>query len=192
MEGIDKLSTIPPYIRRRIVTFSESGLNDTLIREDNVQISRPGISLFLKRYNATGVIDDQIRGNCANVRKKLTDEHLRFFDNTMSDDRERILDFSAQRCFGTFYSNSSNCHFYGIKHILVQVLNRRGFETSCTPVKDLPQKCPVFLDKDLELLLATVQFHDKAFSLCNHKVLFQLVHIRKLILMFTLILCRGT
>ena len=24
------------------------------------------------------------------------------------------------------------CHFYGIKHILVQVPNRRGAETSCT------------------------------------------------------------
>jgi hypothetical protein len=56
MDDIDKLSRIPPYIRRRIVALSESGLNnckicDTLIREDNVQISRPGISLFLKRYN---------------------------------------------------------------------------------------------------------------------------------------------
>jgi energy-converting hydrogenase Eha subunit E len=66
MEGIDKLSIIPPYIGRRIVTLSESGLNnckirDTLIREDNVQISRLGISLFFKRYNATGVIDDQNR-----------------------------------------------------------------------------------------------------------------------------------
>jgi hypothetical protein len=76
MEGIDKLSRIPPYIRRRIVTLNESGLNnckirDILNREDNVQMSRPGISLFLKLYNATGVIDDQNRGNCANVRKKL-------------------------------------------------------------------------------------------------------------------------
>jgi AraC-like DNA-binding protein len=94
MDGIDKLSRIPPYIRRRIVALSESGLNnckirDTLIREDNVQISRPGISLFLKRYNATGVIDDQNRRNCANERKKLRDEHLRFIDDTMSDDREK-------------------------------------------------------------------------------------------------------
>jgi hypothetical protein len=66
MEGIDKLSRIPPYIGRRIVILSESGLNickirDTLIREDKVQISRPRISLFLTRYNATGVIDDQNR-----------------------------------------------------------------------------------------------------------------------------------
>ena len=63
MEGIDKLSRIPPYIRRGIVVLNESGLNnckirDTLIREDNVQISRPGISLFLKQYNTTGVIDN--------------------------------------------------------------------------------------------------------------------------------------
>jgi hypothetical protein len=56
MEGIDILSRLQPYISRRIGTLSESGLNnDTLIREDNVQISRPGISLFLKWYNATGV-----------------------------------------------------------------------------------------------------------------------------------------
>jgi hypothetical protein len=39
MEGIDKLSRIPPYIRCRIVILSESGLNnckirDTFIRED--------------------------------------------------------------------------------------------------------------------------------------------------------------
>jgi hypothetical protein len=89
MEGIDKLSRIPPYVRRRIVTLSENGLNnckirDTLIREDNVQISRPGISLFLKRYNATGVIDDQNKGNCANVRKKFADEHLRFICDVLS------------------------------------------------------------------------------------------------------------
>jgi hypothetical protein len=76
MESIDKLSRIPPYIPRRIVTLNESGLNNckiraTLIREDNVQISRPGISLILKRYNATGVIDNQNKGICANVRKNL-------------------------------------------------------------------------------------------------------------------------
>jgi hypothetical protein len=51
MEGIDKLSRIPPYNQRRVVTLSESGLKnckirDTLTREDNVQIPRPGISLF--------------------------------------------------------------------------------------------------------------------------------------------------
>jgi hypothetical protein len=39
MDGIDKLSRIPPNIRRRIVALNESGLNnckvhDTLIRED--------------------------------------------------------------------------------------------------------------------------------------------------------------
>jgi hypothetical protein len=82
MKGINKLSRIPPYIRRRIVTLSESGLNnckihDTLIREDNVQISRPGTSLFLKRYNATGVIDDQNRGNCA--------KYLFIWDNLLNN-----------------------------------------------------------------------------------------------------------
>ena len=89
MEDIDKLSRIPPYIRCTIVTLSESGLNnckirDTLIRQNNVQISRPGISLFLKQYNATGVIEDQNRGNCTNVRKKHTEEHLRIIDQQTS------------------------------------------------------------------------------------------------------------
>jgi hypothetical protein len=31
MEGIDKLSRIPPYIRRRIVTLNENGLNNCKI-----------------------------------------------------------------------------------------------------------------------------------------------------------------
>jgi hypothetical protein len=58
-------------------------IRDTLIRGDNVQISRP-VSLFLKRYNATGVIDDQNRGNCAKVRKKLTEERLQIIDQQAS------------------------------------------------------------------------------------------------------------
>jgi surface polysaccharide O-acyltransferase-like enzyme len=69
--------------------LSDSGLNhckilDTLIREDNVDISRPGISLFLKRYIATFVIDDENRENCANVGKKPIDEHLRFIFDILS------------------------------------------------------------------------------------------------------------
>ena len=60
-------------------------IRDTLIRQNNVQISCPGISLFLKQYNSTGVIDDQNRGNCANVRKKLTEEHLRIIDQQTSN-----------------------------------------------------------------------------------------------------------
>jgi hypothetical protein len=32
------------------VAFSENGLHNFTIREDNVQVSRPGISLFLKQH----------------------------------------------------------------------------------------------------------------------------------------------
>jgi hypothetical protein len=51
MEGIDKLLRIPQYIRDRIVTLSESELNnceilDTHIREDNMQIPRPAITFL--------------------------------------------------------------------------------------------------------------------------------------------------
>jgi hypothetical protein len=53
MDGTDKLSRIPPYIRRRIVALSESGLNnckirDTLIREDNLmcKFHVPGYHYF--------------------------------------------------------------------------------------------------------------------------------------------------
>jgi hypothetical protein len=40
--------------------------------------------------------------------------------------------FRHRNVSAPFIQIAVNCHFYGIKHILVQVLNRWGAETSCT------------------------------------------------------------
>jgi hypothetical protein len=77
MEGIDKLSRITPYILCMIVTLNDSGLNtDTLIREDNMQISRPRISLFLKRYNATIKIEEIVQTLGRNLQMSICESFL--------------------------------------------------------------------------------------------------------------------
>ncbi|CAG2213127.1 unnamed protein product [Mytilus edulis] len=88
--GTVKPTRLSVYIRERILSLRRSGKNitevrDELIRSDNVQVSRQGISAFLRRFRQSGSVTDFK----VNTRQKMLQEvHLEFIDETIRNDRE--------------------------------------------------------------------------------------------------------
>ncbi|CAG2217161.1 unnamed protein product [Mytilus edulis] len=88
--GTVKPTRLSVYIRERILSLRRSGKNitevrDELIRSDNVQVSRQGISAFLRRFRQSGSVTDFK----VNTRQKMLQEvHLEFIDETIRNDLE--------------------------------------------------------------------------------------------------------
>lgn len=131
------------------------------MREDNVRVSRPGISLFMKRHRTNGGqnIEDQNRRNGQDPRSKLRDEHLRFIDNVMIDDRERSASEVSRLVRGRFGITVSECT---IKRARQKMGWKRRTVKYCQ--QDRVANRPKRLDSALQCITNREQFQDVIFT----------------------------
>lgn len=127
------------------------------MREDNVCVSRPGISLFLKRFRATGTIQDPNPQHCRDG--KLSEEHLQFIDRSMTDDRERSAAEVSRLVQERFAVNVSEST---IKRARQKMGWKRRAVKYCQQVRVVNR--PKRLDFAIQCVQTNEQFHDVVFT----------------------------
>ena len=149
------------YARKRIVNLRRLGKNVSEIvrkirEEDNITASRPAVSLFLKRFNQTGSINDKQR---TGRHRKLVLQHFDIIDEEMRRNDE-LSSIELARILRT------RCDVDVSPRTVRQVRKKLGWTWSgtkyCQLVKDVNK--PKRMEHCLRILSEGDGFEDVTFS----------------------------